>query len=116
MIHLTDFEESSANVLWYKSIPDTIKEPLVEYVTCMIIKLVKIGMYKKIFMEADKLTPPYYREWKRIREILPEVSKYMVPIIVRIVRSRTWSNMDELLEELNARRGAILSEVTAYEL
>lgn len=93
---------------WYHTLPEDVNEPVVEFIVhCIIEEEKHEPLWIKIFEEADKDTPEYYRNWKYIKDILVEKGEYfdsrptlMIVPIVKFVRSKVWNSWEDFYNSL----------------
>ena len=89
----------------YKSVPPTINESVTEFIVWSTVKKFGTKLFEAVFDEVDKTTPPYYRYWKRIKQVIDRKKgrgAYLCycPGIIYIVRKGTWKDFDSFLGEI----------------
>ncbi len=119
ILHMADFKKElgASNALHLKSFPRKLKrnfpveldEAITEFISWSIISEVDNPEYRKVFLETDRGTPPYYQDWKKLRQLIDSFGspkkRYVdyVPGIVYFARRKSWENksFDEFIREIS---------------
>jgi len=87
----------------YRNLPHEIKEPLTEFVAWSVVNNMDLS-FKKAYNEVDKGTPPYYRKWVQLRELIEKRSKlfhryyFFVPFLIHVARDGVWNDFEHFIE------------------
>jgi hypothetical protein len=93
----------------YRSLLPVVNEPITEFITWSIVQRFATKFFEKVFEDVDQSTPPYYREWKRIRQLIDSKNEdvprskyvYYVPGLIYVVRKGIWRDFDSFLKDLD---------------
>jgi len=108
LLHTCSFKGFTApNHKWYSSLSPDICEPLVEFISRVLVEFVNNNILKRIFDFIDNKAPPYYKRWIELMNIfikrnLKDPSGY-IPGIVSVLREegklKNFEHAKKVIEE-----------------
>lgn len=108
----------------YRNLHPTINEPLTEFIAWSIVEKFGTKFFERVFEIVDEKSPSYYREWKKIKNIIDGVRQnqsyvFFIPGLVCIARDMDLANLtnfQNFLQELKNNLETICGLSKAFDL
>jgi len=105
----------------YRNLHPDVNEPLTEFIAWSVVQRFGTKFFERVFEVVDEKSPFYYREWKKIKDILDKVRQnhsyvFFIPGLVYIARDRALADFQNFLQELKNNLQTICDLSTLFNL
>jgi len=105
----------------YRNLHPSVNEPLTEFLAWSVVQRFGTKFCERVFEIVDEKSPSYYREWKKIKDIIDKVRQnhsyvFFILGLVYTARDMDLCNFQNFLQELKNNLQTVYDLSTLFNL